>query len=929
MEWVAATQAQLAELDFDLDRFMQSVVERVPQVTEATGVIVELVDGEHMVYRATSPGLAPHLGLRLQRAGSLSGLCVEQAQTLYCRDSETDPRVDKLACRRVGLRSMVCVPLITHDTPVGVLKALSDAPDGFGSADMELLGLLAKALATALGKQVAFEAMQRETEARRRLEISLRASETRANRVIGEARHAIVGMDEAGRITAWNPAATGVFGWTEAEAIGADLADLIIAPAKREAVVNARLRFLATGEHALMNRQTEVPALRKDGAVIAIELAVSSTQDADGWRFTGLIQDITERKAQTELFETAFDHAPIGFALVGLDGGFLKINDAFAAIVGYAPDELLACDFQRITHPDDLDRDLGLLADLTGGRISKYQMDKRYLRKDGRQVWVNLSVSMVCNPDGSPKHYIAQVQDLTARMEVEARYRLMAENSTDMIVTTEDGITTFVSGACLKVVGRTTEQCLGLSPAEYVDPRDLPGLHDAFRRTAAGETGVRARWRGWHQVRDCQLWLESSPSLLDTGGGHQIFVDVVRDVTDQVAHEQALAQARAEAEAAAAAKAEFLANMSHEIRTPLTAVIGFSGLLQAQADLAGETRLYADRIATAGQALLALVNDILDFSKLEAGEVEIKPRPMDPAAMGQEILGLFQAQAQAKGLALDFRIDGPAPGVVMLDPQALRQVLLNLIGNAVKFTERGAVSLTLAHAAGRLAVTIADTGPGMDAAQMAKLFQRFSQVDGSSTRKHGGTGLGLAICKALVEAQGGRIGVTSAPGEGAAFRFEVDAPPAAAELVSLDLAAAEGSIEGVRVLVTDDNPVNRELARAILEGLGAEVTEAGDGLGAVEAAQTQPFDILLMDLRMPRLDGPGAMARIRGEPGPNQDVPILAFSAGAAVGAGEVPAGFDGAVAKPVTVGALAGAIAAALNDQMQAPPGGLSVHLG
>jgi len=787
LEWVAATQAQLAEADFDLPRFMQAVVDRVMQVSPATGVIIELAEGEAMVYRAVSDGLREHLGLRLARTGSLSGLCVARAETLYCRDAETDSRVDTEACRRIGLRSMVCVPLMRRGEAVGVLKALSPAPDAFSTEDAELLDLLAKALGTALAKQLAYDGLERERLARR---------------------------------------------------------------------------------------------------------------------------------AEAELFETAFHHAPIGYALVGLDGRFMKINDAFCGIVGYAPDALLAMTFHDITHPEDLDRDLSLLGELTAGRIPSYQMDKRYRRSDGALVWVNLSVSMVRERDGAPKHYIAQVQDLTQRMEVEARYRLMAENATDMIVITENGVTTFVSDACRKVVGRSPEECLRLRAEEYVHEEDLRVLVGAFSRAAAGEKGVRVRWRGRHQDTGQLVWLESAPSRLDSPDGRLLFVDVVRDVTDQVAHEAALAQARAEAEAAAAAKAEFLANMSHEIRTPLTAVIGFSGLLLQQPDLGCEGRRFAERISTAGQALLALVNDILDFSKLEAGEAEITPRPTDVAGMARDILGLFQIQAEAKGLALDLRVEPPPPAMVSVDPQALRQVLFNLVGNAVKFTDKGAVTLSLVYADERLEVGVADTGPGLTETQQAKLFQRFSQVDGSSTRKHGGTGLGLAICRALVEAMGGEIGVTSRPGEGARFHFTLDAPPCSLPgLDALGLGDVAGvSIDGVRVLVADDNPVNRDLVRAILEGLGAEVTEAEDGLAAVDAAAGLPFDVILMDLRMPRLDGHGALARIRAEDGPNQNVPILAFSASEAA---DIPPGFDGAASKPITVERLIGAIDAAL----QAPP--------
>lgn len=237
-------------------------------------------------------------------------------------------------------------------------------------------------------------------------------------------------------------------------------------------------------------------------------------------------------------------------------------------------------------------------------------------------------------------------------------------------------------------------------------------------------------------------------------------------------------------------------------------------------------------------------------------------------------------------------------------------MLLNLLGNAVKFTDTGSVTLRLTTGGDRLGFAIADTGAGMDAEQTAKLFQRFSQVDSSSTRRHGGTGLGLAICKGLVHAMGGEIGVESTPGQGSTFHFEIPAPTAAGLAPSGEAFAL--GIAGVRVLVVDDNPTNRELARAMLEGLGAEVHDAIDGLNGVEAAQLLPYDVILMDMRMPRLDGPGATARIRSESGPNRNVPILAFSAGDPETT--IPAGFDGSISKPVTPTALLTAISNVLD---------------
>ncbi|MGH6909557.1 MAG: ATP-binding protein [Phenylobacterium sp.] len=375
--------------------------------------------------------------------------------------------------------------------------------------------------------------------------------------------------------------------------------------------------------------------------------------------------------------------------------------------------------------------------------------------------------------------------------------------------------------------------------------------------------------------------------------------------------------ARVEAEQSAAVKSEFLANMSHELRTPLTSVVGFTRLASEQRDLSPLSRDYIDRVGEASRALLCAVNDILDFSKLEAGQVTFRPEAVALQTLTRTALELFTPQAAAKDLALHLE-DATPPGLlVTLDPDRLRQVLFNLVGNAVKFTAQGSVTLSAAYdeATERLSIEVRDTGPGIPPDRVDRLFKRFSQVDGSLSRSHGGTGLGLAICKGIVEAMGGEIAATSVVGEGSCFSLTVPAPRAqggAAEVAEDRQPAVRA---GVRVLVTDDHPANRELVRLFLAGIGAEITEAEDGEVAVKVAAEQAFDVILMDLRMPKLDGIGAVTRIRGVAGPNQATPILAFTADAESAFDDrlQALGFDGAVAKPVEPGRLIAAVLGAL----------------
>jgi signal transduction histidine kinase/ActR/RegA family two-component response regulator len=373
----------------------------------------------------------------------------------------------------------------------------------------------------------------------------------------------------------------------------------------------------------------------------------------------------------------------------------------------------------------------------------------------------------------------------------------------------------------------------------------------------------------------------------------------------RVQGEKDLQEARQRAEAAAAAKTAFLANMSHELRTPLTSIIGFSRFLREQQGLPGEAQGHARRIFEASEALLVLINDVLDFSKLEAGHVEIEPAPFSMAQLAEEVRGLLSLQAAAKGVTLDVELDETLPAFVLGDLARLRQVLVNLIGNAVKFTADGKVVLRARYDRDQeiLSVSVVDTGSGISAEALPRLFERFSQADISINRTHGGTGLGLAICKAVIEVMGGSIGVESEFGRGSTFRFEIPAPLAQAPAAVVQAQPQTFDCPPLSILLVDDTAMNRELVRLMLGPLSVQITEAASGADAIAAAAARPFDLILMDIRMPEIDGLEATRRIRGGEGPNSDAKIVALTADvepenlAACRA----AGIDGVLPKPIS----------------------------
>jgi PAS domain S-box-containing protein len=437
-------------------------------------------------------------------------------------------------------------------------------------------------------------------------------------------------------------------------------------------------------------------------------------------------------------------------------------------------------------------------------------------------------------------------------------------------------------------------------------PDDVEQVAAAVAASQAGNQDATAEWR----VRlpsGHYRWIEARGRVqLDENGERVKLVGMVLDVDARKRQELALIEAERSAQDAAEAKSQFLANMSHEIRTPMNGVLGVLHLLGKES-LRDEARQLLVEAESCGKMLSQLLNDVIDLSKIEAGKLELAPETLEPGRVLNGVADLLRPQAEAKGLKLITRTPDEAMWV-STDPVRLRQALFNLLGNAVKFTTEGQVearlsSTVLPDGRRRLRFEIEDTGIGIPASAQASLFQRFTQADGSDGRRFGGSGLGLAITRSLAEVMDGLVGFESREGEGSTFWLEISAPPAAEAPSDHAVVDPSEILAGLTLLVVEDNPTNRLVASKILESLGATVEIAEDGLEGLNAVQTRAYDLVLMDVQMPRMDGVEATRRIRALGNATARVPIIALTANvmAHQRAVYLAAGMNGVAAKPIS----------------------------
>ncbi|HYM32463.1 MAG TPA: PAS-domain containing protein [Candidatus Cybelea sp.] len=770
------------------------------------------------------------------------------------------------------------------------------------------------------------------TELKRKTRL-LHDSEQRVRAIIDSAHDAFLSIDAEGRVLTWNAQAERTFGWPESEVLGRPLADLIVPKAHRDAYQAGLIRFADAHEAKALERPIELTALNRAGQEFPVEFTAARLLVDGRVTFNAFIRDITARKRVQDELERSQHHlleaqriAKVGHWMSDEAGQSSVWSPQLFEIAGLPPAERVSFDQARsLVHPEDREAYFAFRRQTIDSHSTQHH-EHRWVRPDGEIRWVRTQVAPQYDESGRHFKTFGIVQDITQQRKAERKLARARRRLSDAIEAFSEGFVLFDSEDRIETINNKYREMFpqfadklvpGTPYREVLEATVERGVYDPGAEGAeAYIERVMQRHISASEPQELQLsdgrWIRIVERRTRDGGIVGIRSDItsiknaeaalVRKVQDMemvqsrleeqgrdlVAMAENLAAARDVAEAANRAKSDFLAVMSHEIRTPMNGVIGMTGLL-LDTPLSDEQRRYAQAVQESAESLLSIINDILDFSKLEAKRMSIESVDFSLGHVIDAVEALLGPKARTKGLKLTMSIAPNVPDWLKGDPGRLKQVLLNLVGNAIKFTEAGSVHVAATQTAapdGRaeLKIEVTDTGIGIPRDVQSRLFTRFTQADSSTSRKFGGTGLGLAISKELCELMGGAIGVASEPGRGTRFWFTalcgIGKPGAMPDPAGLP-DAADGAASKFDVLVAEDNQINSMVIVAMLNRLGHRTDVVTDGREAVAAVMRRPYDLVLMDVQMPEMDGVLATKAIRELAGPVGALPIVALTANA------------------------------------------------
>jgi len=691
----------------------------------------------------------------------------------------------------------------------------------------------------------------------------------------------------------------------------------------------------------VISRSDELEFYRKDGTTFWSDVTVTVVRNAQG-KPVGLLgvgRDITARKQaeedlrrSEERYRNILQGIEEGYYELELSGNITFCNYVVPRILGYTLEEVIGLNYRVYTDADAQRKLFEGYHEVYQTGIPKKGLEWELTRMDGSRVIIESSISLILDEMGKPVGFRSIARDITERKrtekalkESEELFRSVAQTANDAFISLQsDRKVIFWNTMAGRIFGYSPEEMLGRDAIALIPPRFkgdyIEGLnrvvlsmqsHDRDRE--ASEIGRTIEMMGLKKD-GAEFPMELSLSAWEAEG-KRYFTMIVRDITERLRAEEALVANRA--------KSEFLANMSHEIRTPMNGIIGMTGLL-LDTELSTEQREYAETVRTSAEGLLAIINDILDFSKIEAGKLELENLGFDLRTTLEDAIELLAMRAHEKGLELTCLIEPEVPNLLEGDPGRLRQILTNLIGNAVKFTYAGEVTVQvgLEHEEASTAIirfAVEDTGIGIPKEKIETLFQPFTQVDASTTRRFGGTGLGLSICRCLTEIMGGQIGVASDLGQGSTFWFSLPFTKQDCLAPSIETYA---DLNDLRVLITDGHATSRQVLSTMLGAWGCRWEEAADASTALAklhqtAFQGNPFHLVLMDARLPDMDGEDLGRMIKAEDGLKNTILVMLSSIGKRGDAARFDqAGFSAFLTKPVKHEALYYTLAAAVGRQ-------------
>ncbi|MDG1582463.1 PAS domain S-box protein [Pseudomonas sp. GOM6] len=752
----------------------------------------------------------------------------------------------------------------------------------------------------------------------------VQANEARLRAILETAVDGVVTIDDRGVIEGMNAAAAKLYGWNREELLGRHI-DTVIPESYRQGIANYLPQLLNAGESEIIGGSREVELLRKDGSELPIRLAIGRAKLPDRTLFVGFISDISERKAMEKAlreseqqYRSLIGNIPgVAFrCLLDENWSMLFISDAVETLTGWSADDFVSRrkSISELYHPEDYQRVAEeVLEDISRGR--HYTVEYRIYDRQGEEHWVWESGSAVLGDDGEPKWIDGVLLDITESKLRNAEFEGTAKAISRALSVIEFDLQGRVLSAnynFLELMGYEEEEILGQHHRIFCEQSWVEsGAYEEFwARLARGELDSGEYLRIAKGGRE--VWIQASYNpIFDADGKPFKVIKFATDLSQRREMEEALRIAKERAELAAAVKTTFLANMSHEIRTPMNAIIGFTELL-LDSVLNEQQRRHLGTVRQAARSLLGLLNDILDTAKLERGAVELEQMDFSLRELCVQVCDALRLSAEGKGLSLSLDYQAGLGDFFKGDPLRIQQVLTNLVGNAVKFTESGWVRLEVSGEPGRVQLAVRDSGIGIAEDRLQHIFDPFAQADASMSRRFGGTGLGTTIARQLTELMGGSIQVESRLGAGSLFLVELPLPAGA--VAHGERRAMARQLPVLNILAADDVAQNIELLSLTLGAMGHQVTTANDGEQALAAFVGGRFDVLLMDVQMPRMDGLEATRRIRRHEQAHglKPTPIIALTASVLEQDRRAAreAGMDGFASKPLEMDKLLAEVA-------------------